>query len=241
MKTFTKDLNIKVFLDSASTDEIFDFYRTSRQLISGFTTNPTLMKNSGVKDYKSFIHDILTEITDLPISFEVFADELDEMKKQALTLAGIGKNVYVKIPITNTKGVSTHELVSALTKEGVTCNVTAIMTLEQIQQIESTLDSANPIVLSVFAGRIADTGRDPEPLLKKICDYVRPKENISILWASTREVLNIFQAEKSGCDIVTVTSPLLKKLQNVGKDLDQLSLETVEMFYNDAKTAGYSI
>jgi transaldolase len=241
MKTSTKDLNIKVFLDSASTDEIFDFYRTSRQLISGFTTNPTLMKNSGVKDYKSFIRDILTEITDLPISFEVFADELDGMKEQALALAGIGENIYVKIPITNTKGISTRELVSDLTKEGVICNVTAIMTLEQIQQIESTLDSTNPIVLSVFAGRIADTGRDPELLLKEICDYVRPQENVSILWASTREVLNIFQADRSGCDIVTVTSPLLKKLQNVGKDLNQLSLETVEMFYNDAKTAGYSI
>jgi len=166
---------------------------------------------------------------------------LDEMKKQALALAGIGENIYVKIPITNTKGISTHELVSDLTKEGVTCNVTAIMTLEQIQQIESTLDSTNPIVLSVFAGRIADTGRDPELLLKEICDYVRPQENVSILWASTREVLNIFQADRSGCDIVTVTSPLLKKLSNVGKDLNQLSLETVEMFYNDAKTAGYSI
>ena len=241
MKTSTKDLNIKVFLDSASTDEIFDFYRTSRHLIKGFTTNPTLMRNSGVKDYKSFVRDILTEISDLPISFEVFADELDEMKEQALALAGIGENIYVKIPITNTKGVSTRELVSDLTKEGVICNVTAIMTLQQIQQIESTLDSNNPIVLSVFAGRIADTGRDPERLLKEICDYVRPQENISILWASTRELLNIFQADRSGCDIVTVTSPLLKKLPNVGKDLNQLSLETVEMFYNDAKTAGYSI
>jgi transaldolase len=241
MATVLQDLGIKVFLDSASTDEIIDYYRNSRKVICGFTTNPTLMKNSGVKDYKAFIRDILTEISDLPISFEVFADELDEMKKQALTLAEIGENVYVKIPITNTKGISTHQLVSDLTKSGVKCNVTAIMTRTQIQQIESTLNSTNPIVLSVFAGRIADTGRDPEVIVKEICDLVGTRENISILWASTREVLNIFQAQKSGCDIVTVTSPLLKKLENVGKDLDQLSLETVSMFYNDAKSAGYSI
>ena len=180
-------------------------------------------------------------LTDLPISFEVFADDLDEMKNQASVLSGIGPNVFVKIPVTNTKGISTHELVSELNKEGVLCNVTAIMTLQQIEKIHASLDSSNPIILSVFAGRIADTGRNPEPILQEICDSVDSKENISILWASTRELLNIFQAASSGCDIVTVTSPLLKKLQNVGKDLDRLSLETVEMFYNDAKSAGYSI
>jgi transaldolase len=163
------------------------------------------------------------------------------MKKQAHILAGIAPNVYVKIPVTNTKGISTHEVVSELNKEGVLCNVTAIMTLRQIKKIQTSLDSSIPIVLSVFAGRIADTGRNPEPLLQEICESVKSVANISILWASTRELLNIFQANSSGCDIVTVTSPLLKKLHNVGKDLDQLSLETVEMFYNDAKSAGYSI
>lgn len=233
--------NIKIYLDSASTDEIFEYYRDSRNLISGFTTNPTLMKNSGVKDYKAFMKEILAEITDLPISFEVFADDLNEMKKQAKILSGIGPNVFVKIPVTNTKGVSTHELVSELNKEGVLCNVTAIMTLQQIEKIHASLDSSNSIILSVFAGRIADTGRNPEPLLQEICRAVNSQDNVSVLWASTRELLNIFQAASSGCDIVTVTSPLLKKLQNVGKDLDQLSLETVEMFYNDAKAAGYSI
>ena len=231
----------KIFLDSASVKEITEYYQMGREYISGFTTNPTLMKNSGVKDYKAFMREILSEIKDLPISFEVFADDLGEMKKQAHTLAGIAPNVYVKIPVTNTKGLSTHELVSELNKEGVLCNVTAIMTLQQIEKIQTALDSSNPIVLSVFAGRIADTGRNPEPLLQEICESVKSETNISILWASTRELLNIFQAGSSGCDIVTVTSPLLKKLQNVGKDLDQLSLETVEMFYNDAKLAGYSI
>lgn len=236
-----QDLRIKVFLDSASVDEILDYYRNSRDVISGFTTNPTLMKQSGVKNYKAFIRDIMREVSDLPISFEVFADDLEGMREQALTLASLGKNVYVKIPVTNTKGVSTHQLVADLANEGVTCNVTAIMTLEQIQKIDSALTSTNPIVLSVFAGRIADTGRNPEIILKEICEFIEPRENVSILWASTREVLNIFQADHSGCDIVTVTSPLLRKLQNIGKDLDQLSLETVAMFYNDAKAAGYSI
>jgi transaldolase len=222
-------------------EEINQYYQTGREYISGFTTNPTLMKNSGVQDYKAFMRDILSEIKDLPISFEVFADDLEEMKKQAHILAGIAPNVYVKIPVTNTKGVSTHRLVSELNREGIPCNVTAIMTMHQIERIQSSLESTNPIILSVFAGRIADTGRNPEPLMQEICEYVECDQNISILWASTRELLNVFQANSSGCDIVTVTSPLLKKLQYVGKDLDQLSLETVEMFFNDATSAGYSI
>ena len=234
-------LKARIFLDSASAEEISEYYQTSREFISGFTTNPTLMKNSGVQDYKSFMREILNEVRDLPISFEVFADDLDEMKKQAHILAGVAPNVYVKIPVTNTKGIPTNRLVSELNKEGIPCNVTAIMTLHQIQKIYESLESSNPIILSVFAGRIADTGRNPEPILQEICRYVKSQPNISILWASTRELLNIFQASSSGCDIVTVTSPLLKKLKNVGKDLDQLSLETVEMFYNDAKSAGYSI
>ena len=234
-------LKARIFLDSASAEEISEYYQTSREFISGFTTNPTLMKNSGVQDYKSFMREILNEVRDLPISFEVFADDLDEMKKQAHILAGVAPNVYVKIPVTNTKGIPTNRLVSELNKEGIPCNVTAIMTLHQIQKIYESLESSNPIILSVFAGRIADTGRNPEPLMQEICEHVKCDPNISILWASTREVLNIFQASSSGCDIVTVTSPLLKKFQHVGKDLDQLSLETVEMFFNDAASAGYSI
>jgi len=241
MLPLLSQLNTKIFLDSASVEEINQYYQTGRDYISGFTTNPTLMKNSGVQDYKAFMRDILSEIKDLPISFEVFADDLEEMKKQAHILAGIAPNVYVKIPVTNTKGVSTHRLVSELNREGIPCNVTAIMTMHQIERIQSSLESTNPIILSVFAGRIADTGRNPEPLMQEICEYVECDQNISILWASTRELLNVFQANSSGCDIVTVTSPLLKKLQYVGKDLDQLSLETVEMFFNDATSAGYSI
>jgi transaldolase len=241
MLPLLSQLNTKIFLDSASVEEINQYYQTGREYISGFTTNPTLMKNSGVQDYKAFMRDILSEIKDLPISFEVFADDLEEMKKQAHILAGIAPNVYVKIPVTNTKGVSTHRLVSELNREGIPCNVTAIMTMHQIERIQSSLESTNPIILSVFAGRIADTGRNPEPLMQEICEYVECDQNISILWASTRELLNVFQANSSGCDIVTVTSPLLKKLQYVGKDLDQLSLETVEMFFNDATSAGYSI
>jgi transaldolase len=241
MLPLLSQLKTKIFLDSASVEEIRQYYQTGREYISGFTTNPTLMKNSGVQDYKAFMGDILSEIKDLPISFEVFADDLEEMKKQAYILSGIAPNVYVKIPVTNTKGVSTHLLVSELNREGIPCNVTAIMTMHQIERIQSALESTNPIILSVFAGRIADTGRNPEPLMKEICEHVKCDQNISILWASTRELLNVFQANSSGCDIVTVTSPLLKKLKYVGKDLDQLSLETVEMFFNDATSAGYSI
>jgi len=232
---------IKIFLDSASIEEINQYYNNHKEYISGFTTNPTLMKNAGVKDYLTFVRKILNDIKDLPISFEVFADELNEMKAQAIALSAIASNVYVKIPVTNTKGLSTHELVSELNREGVLCNVTAIMTLEQIKKIYHSLDSSNPIILSVFAGRIADTGRDPLPLLEEMCNFVNSNENISILWASTRELLNIFQANKAGCEIITVTSPLLNKLKNLGKNLNQLSLETVEMFYHDAKSAGYSI
>ena len=235
------DLSIKVFLDSASVQEIREYYQNGREYISGFTTNPTLMKNSGVTNYKTFVSDILNEINDLPISFEVFADELSEMKEQALTLSKIAKNVCVKIPVTNTQGLSTHALVSELNKEGVLCNVTAIMTSQQAENILKSLDSEFPIILSVFAGRIADTGRSPEPIVSEICKSSLQRKNVSILWASTREILNIFQANSSGCDIVTVTSPLLKKLRNIGIDLDQLSLETVQMFYNDAKSAGYLI
>ena len=232
---------IRIFLDSASVEEIDHYYKNYRENISGFTTNPTLMKNAGVIDYLEFVKATTNKINDLPISFEVFADEIDEMKRQAMELAEISSNVCVKIPITNTRGVSTHGLVSELNNQGVFCNVTAIMTIEQIKIIKDSLTSKNPIILSVFAGRIADTGRDPMPILKEICDSVNSFEQISILWASTRELYNIFQAEQAGCQIITVTAPLLKKLDGIGKNLEILSLETVEMFYKDAKSAGYTI
>ena len=232
---------IRIFLDSASVEEIDHYYKNYRENISGFTTNPTLMKHAGVIDYLEFVKATTNKINDLPISFEVFADEIDEMKRQAMELAEISSNVCVKIPITNTRGVSTHGLVSELNNQGVFCNVTAIMTIEQIKIIQDSLTSKNPIILSVFAGRIADTGRDPMPILKEICDSVNSFEQISILWASTRELYNIFQAEQAGCQIITVTAPLLKKLDGIGKNLEILSLETVEMFYKDAKSAGYTI
>ena len=232
---------IQIFLDSASVEEIDHYYKNYREYISGFTTNPTLMKNAGVIDYLEFVKNTINRIKDLPISFEVFADEIDEMKRQAMELAEISSNVCVKIPITNTRGVSTHGLVSELNNQGVFCNVTAIMTINQIKTIQDSLTSKNPIILSVFAGRIADTGRDPMPILKEICDSVNSFEQISILWASTRELYNIFQAEQAGCQIITVTAPLLKKIDGIGKNLEILSLETVEMFYKDAKSAGYTI
>jgi transaldolase len=232
---------IRIFLDSASVEEIDYHYRNHTEYISGFTTNPTLMKNAGVKDYLEFVKNTINKINDLPISFEVFADEIDEMKRQAMELAEISSNVCVKIPITNTRGVSTHGLISELNNQGVFCNVTAIMTIEQIKIIQDSLMSKNPIILSVFAGRIADTGRDPLPILKEICVSVNSFKQISILWASTRELYNIFQAEQAGCQIITVTAPLLKKLDGLGKNLEMLSLETVEMFYRDAKSAGYTI
>jgi transaldolase len=232
---------IRIFLDSASIEEIDYYYKNHREYISGFTTNPTLMKNAGVIDYLEFVKNTVSRIKDLQISFEVFADDLNEMKRQALELAEISPNICVKIPVTNTKGVSTHSLVSELNHQAVFCNVTAIMTIEQIKIIQNSLTSNNPIILSVFAGRIADTGRDPLPILKEICDSMVPFKHISILWASTRELYNIFQAEQAGCQVITVTSPLLKKLEGLGKNLEKLSLETVEMFYRDAKSAGYTI
>lgn len=230
---------IKIYLDSANVEEITQYNLNHRDYISGFTTNPTLMKNAGVKDYLNFVTNITREIKDLPISFEVFADDIDEMKRQALQLAKISSNVCVKIPVTNTKGISTHNLVSELNEKGVFCNVTAIMTFDQINRIKNSLNSDNRIIFSVFAGRIADTGRDPSPILTEICESLKSLDHISVLWASTRELLNLFQAQDSGCHIITVTSGLLKKIENIGKNLNELSLETVQMFFDDANSAGY--
>jgi len=240
---FTKEFStdIKIFLDSADPNEIIEYYNSNRIKISGFTTNPTLMKNAGVRNYLSFIKDLLTEIKDLPISFEVFADDLKEMKRQALLISGMGSNVYVKIPITNTKAISTNHVIQDLNNLGVLCNITAITTIGQVKKILSIDNLQSPIIFSIFAGRVADTGINPIPLLAEICRLVESCENIEILWASTREALNIFQAIESGCDIITLTSPLLKKTEYFGKDLEDLSLETVKMFYDDAKSAGYKI
>lgn len=213
----------------------------SDPLIRGFTTNPTLMRKAGVADYKSFAIEALNIVTDRPISFEVFADDFDEMEAQALEIASWGDNVNVKIPITNTKGDSAVPLVGRLSGKGVVVNVTAMFTLDHVRPVIDVLDAETPAILSVFAGRVADSGRDPVPHMKKAVEIAAAKPNAEILWASPREFLNIFQADAVGCHIITVTNDVLKKLSGIGKDLEAFSLETVKMFYDDAAAAGYTI
>ena len=233
------ELKVKIFADGADKEGMLKMYRQS--YIKGFTTNPTLMRKAGVSDYKVFAMDIIQAIPDRPISFEVFSDEFDEMEEQALKIAGWGENVYVKIPITNTKGESSSNLVKKLSGAGVKLNVTAMMTLSQVEETVSVLNGDVPAYISVFAGRIADSGRDPVPVMAeavKLCSAYPKKE---LIWASPRELLNIFQADAIGCHIITVSNEILKKLILVGKDLHEFSLDTVKMFYKDAKHAGYSL
>jgi len=233
------DLKVKIFADGADIESIRKLY--AQPNIQGFTTNPTLMRQAGIQDYKGFALEVLKIVTDRPVSFEVFADDINEMEKQAIEIATWGKNVNVKIPITNTKGESTASLVKRLSSQGIICNVTAIFTISQLQEIVNILDPKTPAILSIFAGRIADTGFDPVPLMLEAVNIAKSKPLSEILWASPRELLNIFQADEVGCHIITVTPDLIKKLNGVGKDLAQFSLETVEMFYRDAKAAGYTI
>ena len=233
------ELSIKIFADGADLDGIREM--AGNPLIKGFTTNPTLMRKAGVADYKAFAFDALKIITGRPVSFEVFADEFDEMERQALEIASWGDNVNVKIPVTNTRGVSSAPLVGRLSEKGVKVNVTAVFTLEQMEEIIAVLDPATPAILSVFAGRLADSGRDPIPHMEKAVEIVKAKPEAEVLWASPRELLNILQADAAGCHIITVTHDVLKKLDNIGKNLSEFSLETVKMFYDDAKAAGYDI
>ena len=235
----TTDLNVKIFADGADKQSMLSLYQKS--YIKGFTTNPTLMRQAGIVNYKAFAKEILTLITDRPISFEVFADDLASMEAQAAYIATWGKNVNVKIPVTNTKGEFCGPIIKRLAARGVKVNVTAIMTIEQIKQLLPCFSKDASAILSVFAGRIADTGVDPLPLLKSIKPLLQAHPNIELLWASTREVLNIFHAESAGCDIITVGPEFLKKLDILGKDLESFSLETVLMFFNDASAAGYTI
>lgn len=221
---------IKIFADGADLNEMIRIYKEG--MVQGFTTNPTLMKKAGVKDYETFAKLILKEIPDLPISFEVFSDDFDEMEIEVKKIASWGNNVYVKIPITNTKGESTYSLVKRLSDDGIKLNITAILTLKQVKHILPALSGKN--IISVFAGRIADTGRNPIPIMRNAKYELQLSENM-LLWASCREVYNIIQAEECNCDIITVTSDILKKLPMLGKDLEELSLETVRMFYNDSK------
>ncbi|MCP5081957.1 MAG: transaldolase [Alphaproteobacteria bacterium] len=234
-----KDLQIKVFADGADMQGILDMYANPD--IQGFTTNPTLMRQAGVEDYEKFARELLEKIQDKPVSLEVFADEFDEMERQALKIASWGGNVNVKIPITNTKGEKSAPLIKKLSAQGVVVNVTAMMTLEQVQDVADALDPNTGAIVSVFAGRIADTGIDPVPHMTEALNILKSRPKAELLWASPRELLNIFQADWMGCHIITVTNSLLAKLALVGKDLDEYSRETVEMFYRDASSAGYTL
>jgi transaldolase len=232
-------LKVKIFADGADLDGILDLYKN--KYITGFTTNPTLMNKSGIKDYEGFARQILDNIPDRPFSFEVFSDEFDEMERQALKIAKWGKNVYVKIPVTNTRNESTSKLVRKLADEGVQLNVTALMTLDQVSEVSKALGNHVPSYISVFAGRIADTGRDPMPLMKRAVEIMAPNEKQELIWASPRELLNIFHANEIGCHVITVTHDILKKLSLVDKNLDEYSLDTVKMFRDDAVKAGFNL
>jgi len=238
MKTL-EQLKVKIFADGADLDGILELY--PNPLIKGFTTNPTLMHKSGIVDYEKFSRQLLEKIPDKPISMEVFSDEFDEMRQQARKIASWGKNVYVKIPVTNTRRESSEGLIRQLIDEGIQLNVTALLTVNQVQAISNVLGNKVPCYISVFAGRIADTGRDPAPIMKKAVEIMSPFPNQELIWASPRELLNIFHAEKIGCHIITVVHDILKKLSLVGKDLDEYSLDTVKMFRNDAIKAGFKI
>lgn len=233
------DLRVKLFADGADRAGILRMY--ANPMIRGFTTNPTLMRHAGVTDYEAFAKDILSAVADRPISFEVFADEFAEMERQALKISGWGENVYTKIPVTNTQRESSLELVCRLARRGVKLNVTALMTLQQVEDVASALAGGPPAYVSIFAGRIADTGRDPVPVIAEAVEILRPYPNIELIWASPRELLNIFQADSVGCHIITATHDLLCKLALVGKDLDDYSLDTVKMFHRDAAQAGYEL
>jgi len=232
-------LKVQIFADGADKAGMLEMYNKS--FIKGLTTNPTLMKKAGIKDYEAFAKDILLEVKDKSISFEVFSDDLDEMEKQALKIATWGENVYVKIPVTNTKGIPTYSLIKKLSDNGVKVNVTAIMTLEQVRDVVLSLNPNVPSYVSVFAGRIADTGVDPVPLMSAAVQITSLNSKAEVIWASPRELLNIFQADEIGCQIITVTNDILKKLALIDYDLGEYSLDTVKMFYNDALSAGFSL
>ena len=230
---------IKIFADGADKAGMLSMYKNPR--IDGFTTNPTLMRKAGITDYIGFAKEILQTIDDKPVSFEVFADEFEEMERQAREMATWGSNVYVKIPVTNTKKLSSASLIKKLSAEGVQLNITAILSLEQVSEVADALKNGSSSFVSVFAGRIADTGVDPVPLMKRALEILKPVSNAELLWASPREVLNVYQAESIGCHIITATNDILKKLDLKGKDLEEYSLETVQMFFDDAQQAGYRL
>ena len=232
-------LKVKLFADGADRAGMLEMYE--KPYIRGFTTNPTLMKKAGISDYEGFAHEMLREIPDRPISFEVFADEFDEMERQALKIRTWGENVYVKIPVSNTRQQMSYGLIERLSGAGVHLNITAILTLEQVREVAAAVQNGPASVVSVFAGRIADTGFDPVPVMSEALEILRVAPQAELLWASPREVLNIYQADAIGCHIITATNDILRKLSLSGKDLAEYSLETVQMFYDDANRAGYTL
>jgi transaldolase len=233
------DLKVKIFGDGADKASILELYQ--RPYIKGFTTNPTLMRKAGITDYEAFAAEILAQITDHPVSFEVLADDELEMERQARQIAGWAENVYVKIPFTNTRREPVYDLVQRLSAEGIRINITALLTLDQVRLACNALRGGAPSYISVFAGRVADTGRNPLPMMRSALELMSSQPQIELVWASPRELLNIFQADEIGCHIITVTTDILKKLSLVGKNLDDYSLETVLMFYNDAVKSGFTL
>ena len=230
-------LGIKVFADGADVGNILELARDPA--IAGFTTNPTLMRRAGVEDYEGFARKVLDHVTDRPVSFEVFSDDFAEMRRQAHRIASWGANVWVKIPVTDTHGVSSAPLITELTAEGLHLNVTAILSLAQVRTVAESLATSSAAVVSVFAGRIADTGRDPVPLMAAAVELLAPYPTLELLWASPREVLNVRQAESVGCHIITLTPDLLKKLGGLGRGLEDVSVDTVHEFHHDAADSGY--
>ncbi|MCR4348007.1 MAG: transaldolase [Sulfuricaulis sp.] len=234
-----EELKVKIFADGADKAGMQEMY--AKPYIKGLTTNPTLMRKAGITDYKAFAKDILAAIPDRPISFEVFSDDFTDMERQALEITGWGENVYVKIPVTNTRRETCYALVRKLAAQKVKLNVTALMTLDQVRGVVAALDPNVPSYVSVFAGRIADTGHDPIPMMTTAVELLKVAPAAELIWASPRELLNIFQADEIGCHVITVTNDILKKLSLVGLNHDEFSLDTVKMFYNDAAAAGFKL
>jgi transaldolase len=230
---------IEIYLDSASTNEIFDYYSNPEWAIDGFTTNPTLMRAAGVNSYLDFVYDVTSRISDLPISFEVLVDDLSAMRDQAIRLNKVAQNVWVKIPVSNSKGESTAKLVGELNKEGIKVNVTAMFTMQQIEENFNQVIAGQEVIFSVFAGRISDAGYNSQELISDFTKVTQASKNIKVLWASTREAYNLVQAVQSKCQIITLTAPILQKTSLFGKNLKDYSLETVQMFLNDANASGY--
>lgn len=239
MSTAVEKLRVKIFADGANLSEMLEM--NAKSYIKGLTTNPTLMRKAGVTNYKAFAQEVLAHIREKPVAFEVLSDEFPEMERQALELASWGDNVYVKIPVTNTRGDPSYASVHRLASRGVKINVTAITTLPQVGNAVASLNPEVPGSVSVFAGRIADTGVDPVPVMAAAACMVKTNPRAELIWASPRELLNVFQADRVGCHIITVTSDILRKLTLIGRDLEEFSLDTVKMFYGDATAAGFSL